>query len=268
MPLDPLTAVVTGASGGIGRELVRGLLQAGATVLAVDMHDLSLESLKKQCDSGRLHCMAIDLAGGDSAGQVVAQALELMGRIDLLVLNAGIGRATYATDILDQPPRAWEVVPEHWRRFFDVNALAGILLANAAVPSMVERGSGRIVAVTTSLDSMLVGGTGPYGPSKAALEAYCAVLGAEVAPLGIDVNVLIPGGPVDTAMIPAAPGLERSALLPPSVMVAPLLWLAGPAARGTHLRRFRADRWVPGQEGDPIAWSGLMGQRRNPARSN
>ncbi|MGE3809769.1 MAG: SDR family oxidoreductase [Gemmataceae bacterium] len=135
---------------------------------------------------------------------------------------------------------------------------------------------GRIVSVTTSLDSMLNAGTGPYGPSKAALEAYTAVLGNELAGSGTTVNVLIPGGVVDTAMIPPLKGVERGALLPPNVMVQPLLWLLSREADGLNCQRLRASHWDasrPPHEAlaaaaAPIAWSAIAaGQRRDLARS-
>lgn len=280
MSHDHICAIVTGAAAGIGRELAGALLAAGARVLAVDIDAQQLDALARQgaaagCGA-RLACLACDLADGASPQTVLDRAAAAFGSFNTLVCNAGIGRATYTRDLLDRPPRVWEVAPPVWRRFFDINTLAGIGLANAAAPWLLAGGWGRVVSVTTSLDSMLNAGTGPYGPSKAALEAYTAVLANELTGSGTTVNVLVPGGPVDTAMIPPHPGVARSALLPAGVMVPPLLWLLSRAADGVHGRRLRASHWDPARTDEaslaaaaaPIAWSALAaGQRRDPART-
>ncbi|MDO9090450.1 MAG: hypothetical protein Q7U62_09975, partial [Burkholderiaceae bacterium] len=111
----------------------------------------------------------------------------------------------------------------------------------------------------------------------AAFEAYSAILAHELASTGVTVNVLVPGGPVDTAMLPPTPGLARESLLKTDVMAAPLLWLASTASDGVTLRRFRANLWdealsaadAAELSGSPIAWLGLAsGQMRKPAATS
>lgn len=271
-------AIVTGAAAGIGRELALGLLENGARVLAVDLDHARLDALAREgaVHGSRLQCVALDLCQPDTAAAVIGQAHRGAGGFNTLICNAGIGRATYTQDLLDNPPRTWEIAPHIWQRFFEVNALAAIRLVTSAVPLLLQARWGRIVCVTTSLDSMLNAGTGPYGPSKAALEAFCAVAGAELDGSGVTANVLIPGGPVDTAMIPPQRGLARSALLPTRIMLAPLLWLLSRQADGITCRRVRADRWAAATSVAqalesacaPVAWSALAaGQRNNPVRT-
>lgn len=273
-----ITAIVTGGAAGIGRELVVALLEAGARVLAADADSAQLKALAmaNTRHGSRLACIALDLTDADGTQRVVAHALSVFGTFNTLISNAGIGRMLYTRDLLDNPPRVWEIADSMWQRFFEVNAMAAIRLVNAAVPTLLAQEWGRIVTVTTSLDSMLNAGTGPYGPSKAALEAYSAVISNELAGTGVTVNVLVPGGAVDTAMIPPQRGLARNALLPPNVMVSPLLWLLSHDADRLNGRRIRANCWDPEKPVAqcleaacaPVAWSSLAaGQRREPVRT-
>ena len=99
------------------------------------------------------------------------------------------------------PVRFWQADPARWRRLMDINVAGPFLMARAAVPHMITQGAGRIVNVTTSLDTMLAAGMAPYGPSKAALEAGTAVWAKDLAGTGVTANVLVPGGPVDSAFL-------------------------------------------------------------------
>ena len=273
MVLSHVTAILTGAAGGLGRQMTADLLHAGARVLAVDRSAERLEQFAKKntAHADRLRCCVMDLARPESAQAVVAAALAEFGGFNVLICNAGIGRASYTQDLLASPPKSWEVPQAAWSAMFEVNALSAIRLVNEAVPVLLRERWARIVAVTTSLDSMLNAGTGPYGPSKAALEAFTAVIADELKGSTVMVNVLVPGGAVDTEMIPAMPGLDRDALLKADVMTAPLLCLLSTLADGITARRFRANLWdgsVPvvdaiERAGGPIAWSSIaVGQRR------
>ena len=271
--------MVTGAAGGIGRVLVAGLLASRARVLAVDMSGQGLQALRGALPEGdreRFSAFCCDLAAEGAAEQVVAASQAALREANTLVCNAGVGRMLYSKDWLDRPPRAWEVPASTWDKMFRINALSPILLANAFVPILQRQPWGRVVAVTTSLDSMLNAGTGPYGPSKAGLEAYMAVLGAELEGSSVSVNVLVPGGAVDTGMIPDMPGLSRASLLQPDVMLPPLRWLLSAAADGFSQRRIRANLWDEALAPEracavaaaPIAWWSIAaGQRRAFVRS-
>jgi NAD(P)-dependent dehydrogenase (short-subunit alcohol dehydrogenase family) len=110
---------------------------------------------------------------------------------------------------------------------------------------------------------------GPYGPSKAALEALTAVMAEELSGTGVTANVLVPGGRADTRMIPNDGVFEdRSLLVQPEVMAAPVCWLASEASNGITNMRFRAALWdsdIPveqaiEQSGAPAAWPQLGAQ--------
>jgi 3-oxoacyl-[acyl-carrier protein] reductase len=90
---------------------------------------------------------------------------------------------------------------------------------------------------------MMLEGFSPYGPSKAALEAATAVWAKDLASTGVTVNALLPGGPANTRMIPAHEASDRSKLVQPEVMMAPIVWLMSSASDGVTGRRFVAKDW-------------------------
>lgn len=275
--LSSRAAIVTGAAGGIGRRIVDGLLSAGSRVLAVDLERKALDVLQAEHGSNRLHCMAADLADAAAPARILEEAKAVFGRINVLINNAGIGRSIYTKDIIEGAPAAWSIPPWAWEKMFRVNTLSAIHLSNVMVPEFLAQGEGGLVFVTTSLNSMINAGTGPYGPSKAALEAFAAVLADELSETPITVNVVIPGGVVDTPMIPDQANFPRSEFLNPQVMVPPIRYLLSDAGRKVTGRRIRANLWQemtdPTQAlqhaGAPIAWSSIAsGQRRVPRRSS
>ena len=273
---DAHVALVTGGAKGLGREMVLGLLRSGRKVAAVDNDGASLEALRAvAANEGRgesVLAVEADLSDAASIDDIVRTVTEKFARIDILVNNAGVGQATIRPDNWLHPLRFYEVAPAQWRKFFAVNADAPFLLSRAVVSGMISRKWGRIVNVTTSLDSMLRAGFVPYGPTKAATEAFTAVMAADLAGTGVTANILVPGGPTNTAFIPAAAGFDRSSMLQPEIMAAPLLWLVSEAASDTTARRFIAARWdasLPAaqaaeQAGAPVAWSGLGNQMIKP----
>ena len=134
-------------------------------------------------------------------------------------------------------------------------------MAKATLPYLTGNGWGRIVNVTTSMDTMYKVGFCPYGPSKAALEASTAIWAQELAGTGITVNVLTPGGATDTPMLAKLP-FPRSSMIQPEVMQAPLKWLLSPESDSVTGRRFVGVFWDPKktpaeaaeESGGPAAW--------------
>ena len=263
-------AVVTGGGRGLGRAMALGLLGAGARVVAVDVEPSAFESLVEEARrtgaESSLACYAGDITRDDAADAAIREAQTRFGGVDILVNNAGLNLESLLGPGVTPPANFWDVTPEQVRRIFDVNAIAPFLLVRAALPAMRARGWGRIINVTTSLDTMYRRGMLPYGGSKAATEAHSAVMAAELAESGITVNVLVPGGPVRSRMTVSFREPER--LLQPDVMVEPLLWLTSPAADAVTGQRFIAARWdaslAPAEAiakaGAPIAWPQLGSQ--------
>ena len=142
-------AILPGAAGGIGRELVKGLLGAGIRVAAVDRTAEGLAavaaSAQAQGKDAALLTIEADLASDAAPAEIVGRARGHFGKIDILVNNAGVGQATLRAANWQQPIRFWEVTPEQWRLFVAVHTTAPLALATALMPGMVDAGWGRIV---------------------------------------------------------------------------------------------------------------------------
>jgi 3-oxoacyl-[acyl-carrier protein] reductase len=138
------------------------------------------------------------LAKPGECERVVRVAQDAFGRVDVLVNNAGLGTTSIRRNILEKPFRFWEVNRATVEYFFAVNSTAPFELAVLVVRGMIERGWGRIVNNTTSLDTMLRFAV--YGGSKAALEAHTACMAQDLAGTGVTANVLVPGGGTATRM--------------------------------------------------------------------
>jgi NAD(P)-dependent dehydrogenase (short-subunit alcohol dehydrogenase family) len=267
--LSGRTALVTGAAGGIGRELVQALLGAGANVLATDVADAGLKQLTETMEEKglgqRLATAHLDISDQGACAGTVATAHGRFGALDILVNNGALGMGVIRDDHVTNLVGIEEIAPEVWDRFVAVNLSGAWYLTRAAVPAMKRAGWGRIVTVTTSFFTMLRGKFHPYGPVKAGLEAMAAGHAREFEGTGITVNVVVPGGPADTPMVPASSGLKREDLIPPVVMTYPLLWLCSSEADRVTGKRYVAAKWDPAAPFDaartaseaPIAWPEL-----------
>ena len=261
-------ALVTGAAKGLGKSMVLGLIGAGFRVAAVDRDRESLEDLRATVEAdgqaGQFEPFVEDLCDFD-AQALVSRIAQKMGPIDILINNAGLGQAQVRDDYHRNPVKFYEVTPQVWKNAINVNATAVFLLSQAIAPSMVRAGWGRIINITTSLGTMLRGGYCPYGPTKASAEGLSAVMAADLHGTGVTVNVLIPGGVVNTPMIPSGAPFRREDLLQPEEMVAPLLWLVSEDANQMTGQRFLASKWnasvtpreAAASAGAPIGWKDI-----------
>jgi len=266
--LDSKVAIVTGAGRGLGREMTLGLLDAGVRVAAVEIDAPVLEEVESLADErgtrDRLNGIVADVTADESAPKIVRATTEAFGRLDVLVNNAGTSPALLRAE--GAPPgRFWEVSPAEFRRVIDVNVVGAFLMTRAALPTMFKQRWGRIINVTTSLDTMWRALMQPYGGSKAANEAHLCALAAELEGTGVTANVLVPGGAANTRMVSRVQEADRAKLIDPKVMVVPLIWLASNASDGINGQRFIAMRWdksLPQAEaakkaGAPMAWQQL-----------
>lgn len=270
--LDGKAAIVTGAGRGLGKAMAKGLLEAGACVTLVeldrDVLDRTVSELGGKCLAARG-----DVSNEQDAKRIVGDTIDAFGGVHILVNNAGLGPERFRDTDRSNAKMIWEIDLADWRLFLDVNTTGHFVMTQAVMPHLLAQDWGRIVNVTTSLDTMTNFTNGAYGPSKAGAEALATMIAGGVEGTGVTCNVLIPGGPADTRMISATGIYEnRDKLIQPDVMVAPLLHLLSDEGAAINNRRFRAALWDPSADGsanvaasgDPIAWPQLGGQAIRP----
>lgn len=269
-PLTGKTAIVTGSGRGLGRAMALALVRAGARVTFTDIDRAVLNAAVKEAIAiggpGSAQGIVADVSKPADAQKLVRATVAKFGRLNILVNNAGVGPQEVHKMVMVKKPKFWEIGTNVWFKTVAVNASGPYLMACAAIPAMRKARWGRIIGVTTSLDTMILPGLAAYGPSKAAHEALMFIVANDVAGTGITANVLVPGGPVNTRMIPNVIGWQnRTALIQPDVMVEPLLWLCSKSADKVNGQRFRAVAWRAERSTDqnrkeagaPIAWAQL-----------
>ena len=253
--LEGKVAIVTGAAGGFGQELVRGLLGAGAKVAALDVDAKRLDALaaglSEAREAGRLITTRTDISRYDECEAAVEHARASLGGLHILINNGALGMGVIRIDHMTELVEIDEITPETWDRFVAVNLSGGWYMTRAAIGGLLEQGWGRIVNVTTSFFTMLRGKFHPYGPVKAGFEAMSAGHAKEFEGRGVTVNVVVPGGPSDTPMVPMEAGFDRSTMVQPSAMVPPILWLCSEAGGAHTGHRYVAAQWDAAA--DPVA---------------
>ncbi|MBA3425996.1 MAG: SDR family oxidoreductase [Rubrobacteraceae bacterium] len=183
--LEGRTALVTGASSGLGRTTAISLARAGADVALVARSAEELESAGQEVSETGRRALAlpIDLAEGDEATRAVGQTVEALGRIDVLINAAGT----------DAPGAVEELEVEGWDRTLAVNLRAPFLLARAAFPRMREAGGGTIVNVSSVAGKKGWANASAYCASKFGLTGLTEALADEGKEHGIRAIVLYPG---------------------------------------------------------------------------
>ena len=177
------TALVTGATGGIGGEIAKALHAAGATVVLSGTREAVLQDLAQQL-GGRTFAVPANLADAESVDSLLARAEEAAGAgIDILVANAGITRDGLLMRMKD----------EDWEAVLKVNLESYFRLSRAAMRGMMKRRHGRIIGITSVVGVMGNPGQANYAASKAGMIGFSKALAQEVATRGITVNCVAPG---------------------------------------------------------------------------
>ena len=268
-PLQGKVAIVTGAGSpiGIGRAMTVALVSAGARVAMMDINETWLEQTANDVrEVGGDNCVLTqvsDVSDPDSAEEAVRKTIAGLGGLHILINNAGIINPSGPG--IGNRTNFWDITPETWSKIVAVNSSGPFHMARASVGHMVAQKGGRVIGVTTSMDSMYHEGMSPYGPSKACHEALSALMARELEGTGVTANVLVPGGATDTNILPQNLCYDRALLIRPEVMQAPAVWLASEESKETNGQRFIAYDWdesLPIEQrlkkaGAPAAWPQL-----------
>lgn len=187
--LDGKTALITGATGGIGSAIARALHSQGAEVILSGTRKGSLDELAHEL-SDRAHPIAADLSDKSSINSLVKQIGDIStDGVDIVINNAGIVRDNLLVRMKD----------EEWNQVLDINLFAGYKLTQGLMRGMMKRRWGRIIGISSVVGTTGNPGQANYAAAKAGMIGFSKALAQEVATRGITVNVIAPGM-IQTAM--------------------------------------------------------------------
>jgi len=195
------TALVTGASGGIGGAIARALHGQGAVVALSGTRVEALQALATELGT-RTHVLPANLGDAGATEKLVGETETALGKLDILVNNAGLTRDGLAVRMKD----------EDWQTVLDVDLTAGFRLARAALRGMMKRRFGRIIGITSIVGVTGNPGQANYAAAKAGMIGMSKALAAEVATRGITVNCVAPGF-IETPMTDALNPQQKERLL-------------------------------------------------------
>jgi 3-oxoacyl-[acyl-carrier protein] reductase len=194
--LEGKVALVTGAGRGIGEGVASGLAAAGAAVACLDVDEGSAESTAAQITAagGRAIAQVADVSRAGDVEDAVERITGELGAIGVLVTCAAI----------DEAVPLGELDPERWQRMIDVNLTGTFLCVRSVLPGMRALGGGRVILIGSNLAEKGGERLAHYGAAKAGVHGLARSLARELAPEGINVNVVAPG-PTDTEMLRSLP---------------------------------------------------------------
>lgn len=199
--LNGKTALVTGASGGIGRDIAIALSQAGVKVALSGTRESVLEEVKTLCGPGA-EIVTCNLSDNEAVNGLVGRAEEAVGPLDILVANAGITRDQLLLRMKE----------EDWDAVLNVNLGSYFRLAKSALRGMMKRRHGRIIGITSVVGVTGNPGQANYAASKAGMIGFTKSLASEVASRGITANCIAPGF-IASPMTDVLPEAQKESLL-------------------------------------------------------
>jgi NAD(P)-dependent dehydrogenase (short-subunit alcohol dehydrogenase family) len=210
-------ALVTGASGGLGRPVTQTLLDTGATVVGVS-RDIKQSDFKHPA----FHAIAAELSSGNEAAKLVEQVVSKFGRIEVLahLIGGFAGGQTIA-----------EMDDAMFDAMLEVNLKSAFFVLRSVIPQMRRAGSGRIIAIASRAAEDPGPGVGAYSASKAALVSLIRTVALENKDRGITANAILPGTIDTPANRKAMPGANTSTWVQPSSIASLIVWLASEAGK-------------------------------------
>jgi 3-oxoacyl-[acyl-carrier protein] reductase len=199
--LSGKTALVTGATGGLGGSIARALHKQGATVAISGTRKDALDQLAGELKE-RVHVLPANLADKESVEKLIPSAEAAMQKLDILVANAGITKDSLFVQLSD----------EAWDEVIAINLTATFRLARAAVKGMMRRRFGRVIGITSVVGITGNPGQGNYTAAKAGMIGMIKTLGAEYAKRGVTANCIAPGF-IATPMTDKLNEKQREAIL-------------------------------------------------------
>jgi NAD(P)-dependent dehydrogenase (short-subunit alcohol dehydrogenase family) len=215
--------IVTGAAGNLGSAVARAFQAAGASLVLVDYKSDRLQSLYPELASspGHLLTPSVDLTDEHAVKRTVSETLERFGRVDVLVNAAGGWRG--GKPLHETPLDTLDLM-------LNLNTRSVFIASRAVVPSMLDRGSGRIVNVAARAALGAAARSGAYSASKSAVVRLTETMAAELKHEGITVNCVLPGT-IDTPQNrQAMPKADHDRWVPPEAIAEVILFLASEAA--------------------------------------
>lgn len=200
--LDGKKALVTGATGGIGKSICHFLVQQGAFVVMSGTNQSKLEALQAELPQGQTAVLSCDLGNADSVNALFDKAEHEHEQIDILVNNAGITKDGLAMRMKD----------DDWEQVLAVNLSAAFRLCRPAVKAMMKRRSGRIINISSVVGAMGNPGQVNYVAAKAGLIGLTKSLASEVATRNVTVNAVAPGF-IQTAMTDVLNAQQKERIL-------------------------------------------------------
>lgn len=241
-------AVVTGASRGLGRAMAMALAEAKARVVLVARESEDLRAaaadIAARVGADRVLAIAADITDQGDCRRVVSETLARFGELDVLVNNARRPHRGPGLPSDDHSVPFWQFDPDVWMDIIRVNVGGPFMLARVVVPHLIGKGWGRIVNLSTNIDTMQRPHNSPYGVSKAAVEAASQIWAGDLKDTGVTVNTILPGGACATELLRLAEANGRSGkLLPVEVMNPLVVWLASDLSDGKSGGRYVARFW-------------------------